>query len=170
MSDTNVLPFPSIEARSWQESQAMIAIVMTKQFAWPAEKIAFATERLAALHLDARAIGILGADEFFASEPVGHFMFAYGAMWDGQQDIAARAAVAPIADDLRRLAKLREEMTVGMAWLAEKPARMDYACRRLGDAGALEHRQLPKDDPEYLSPGASWRLAMAYGEVWDRLS
>ena len=32
---------------------------------------------------------------------------------------------------------------------------------RLGGAGALEQRQLPNDDPDHLSPGASWVLVLA---------
>jgi hypothetical protein len=142
---------------------------------WEPSRAAYAIERLqeAAAGLEERGEDV-GPDTMPA-DAVWPLFDGWGLVWDmvngsHQSTAELQDSTAAIMADVAALAALRAEMAAGMALLEERPERGAYAYRRLSEIGVPDKRCLPLDHPDHFSQGAMFRLAMAYGEVWDNLS
>lgn len=174
-SGGTAIALPSLDTSNWAACLLTLEEHAIFQLGWDPSRAAYALERLqeAAAGLRERGEDI-GPDKMPA-DALWCLFDGWGNVWDmvngcHQSTAEVQDSTAKVLDDVAKLSALRDEMAAGMAWLEDKPERGAYAYRRLGEIGVPDKRCLPLDHPDHFSQGAMFRLAMAYGEVWDNLS
>lgn len=166
---------PALPRDNWAACLWVMDDFAIFKLCWEPSRANYAIERLQEAHDGMVERGEVGdpLPERMADDAAWALFDAWGDAWDGVNAgiMSTSELVTSVSDTMHEVGKLqalRDEMAAGMAALDAQPDRAAFVYGRLNQLEVPAKRCLPVDHPDHISSGAMFRLAMAFGELWDQ--